>query len=158
MEQRKLALWLKLVIGGCALCGILLFVYALPVWLMTLTENYPRFHNWWWTALLWVLAVPCYVVLGMGLAIANDVDRGRSFTARNARRLQRIATLAVADAAVLFLGNVALCLIDRQTPFVLPLASGVVCFVGVAIAVAAACVSHLVLKASRIQEENELTI
>ncbi len=158
MEQKRLALWLKLVIAGCAFCGILLFVYVLPVWLLSLTETHPGFHNWWWSALLWALAVPCYGVLFLGARIADDIGRDRSFTPRNARRLKLIAMLALGDTALLLLGNVALCLADRQTPAALPLASGIVCFIGVAVAVAAACLSHLVLKAARIQEENELTI
>ena len=158
MERKRLVLWLRLVICGCALCGILLFVYVLPVWLLSLTDAYPHFHNWLWSALVWVLAAPCYAVLVLGLGIARDIGRGRSFTARNARRLSAVSTLALADAAVLFIGAMALCLVDRQTPLALPLASGVVCFIGVGVGVAAACLSHLVLEAARMREEQELTI
>ena len=158
MEQKKLALWLKLVIGGCALCGIVLFVYVLPVWLLSLTDRYPGFHNWAWSGLLWALAVPCYLVLALGARIADGIGHDRSFTLQNARRMHTVATLALCDTALLAAGSVVLTLTEAATPAVLLLAAGIVCFIGLAFAVAAACLSHLVLKAANLQEENDLTI
>ena len=65
--------------------------------------------------------------------------------------------LAAADAAFFFAGNLLLLLLDMSHPAVL-LASLAVVFVGVAVAVGAAVLSHLAQKAAALQEQSDLTI
>ena len=75
----------------------------------------------------------------------------------NASFLKKIAYCAAGDTVYFFIGNIALWLCGMSHPGVV-LASLVIDFVGIAVSVAAAGLSHLVEKAAKLQEESELTI
>ena len=70
---------------------------------------------------------------------------------------EAIALLAGLDSALLLIGNVVFLLLRHSIP-TLALVSAFVCFVGLAISVGAACLSHLVHKAAGLQEDSDLTI
>ena len=75
----------------------------------------------------------------------------------NARALRAIAFLAAGDAAFFFLGNVVFLFLNMSHPGVV-LASLLGVFAGVAVAIAAAALSHLVRKAAELQEQSDFTI
>ena len=157
MDQKKLAIWLKAIVVGCALCGLALFGFILPKFLVYVSEEVPGTPYQAWTAFMWVLAVPCYGVLVCVWRVAGRIGMNRSFSHENARALRAVALLAGLDAALLLAGSVVFWLMGKSLP-VLALASAFTCFAGLAISVGAACLSHLVLKAAKLQEENDLTI
>ena len=157
MDQKKLAIWLKAIVVGCALCGLVLFGFILPRFLRYVATEVPDLPHKAWTAFMWVLAIPCYAVLVCIWRMANEIARDNSFSMENAKLLKTIALLAGVDSAVLLLGNLVFMLIGHSIP-TLALVSAFVCFVGLAISVGAACLSHLVHKAAVMQEENDLTI
>ena len=108
----------------------------------------------------------CAVSLDLGIveqdwsavtAFAERIGMDRSFTSENARSLRWIAWLAAGDAAAVFVGNAAFLLLGLSHPGVL-LLSLLIVFAGIAIAVAAAVLSHLVQKAAGLQEQSDLTI
>ncbi len=76
---------------------------------------------------------------------------------KNARSLRAIAFLAAADAVFFLCWKYRLLLLDLSHPSIF-LFSCFIVFIGIAIAVASACLSHLVRKAAVMREENELTI
>ena len=157
MDQKKLAIWLKAIVVGCALCGLVLFGFILPRFLAYVAGEVPDLPHKAWTAFMWALALPCYAVLVCIWKMANEIARDNSFSMENAKLLRAIALLAGADSAVLLLGNLIFLLIGHSIP-TLALVSAFVCFIGLAISVGAACLSHLVHKAAMMQEENDLTI
>lgn len=55
MNQKNLALWLKLVIIGMAICGLGVYFYLLPVLGDSLSKAYPEFANRYypWLIFLW---------------------------------------------------------------------------------------------------------
>ena len=65
--------------------------------------------------------------------------------------------MSAADAGFVFIGNVLLLLLNMSHPGVL-IASLIAVFIGVAVAVVAAVLSHLVKKAAVLQEQSDLTI
>lgn len=75
----------------------------------------------------------------------------------NAKYLKAISILALSDSGYFFLANLVLLLLNMNHPAIF-LGSLLVEFAGVAVTVAAATLSHLVQKAAKIQQENELTI
>ncbi len=157
MDQKKLAIWLKAICVGCALCGLALFGFILPRFLAYVAEEVPDLPHRAWSAFMWVLAVPCYAVLVCIWKMATEIGRDNSFSLENAKLLKYIALLAGADAALLLVGNIVFMLTKHSIP-TLALVSAFVCFVGLAISVGAACLSHLVHKAAALQEDSDLTI
>lgn len=159
MTQKSLSTWLKAIIIGIALCGILLCGILLPLIAGDIVAEYPEFSNWYhlWIAVLWIAALPCYLVLYNGWKITVEISRDHSFCMENAVYLKRIGILALMDAAYFFLANLVLIFLNKNHPTIF-IASLFVEFAGVAVAVVAAVLSHLVQKAAKIQQENELTI
>ena len=157
MDQKKLAIWLKAIVVGCALCGLALFGFILPRYLAYAAEEVPDLPHTAWNVFMWVLAVPCYAVLVCIWKMANEIGNDNSFSLQNAKLLKYIALLAGVDSALLLVGNLIFLITKHSVP-TLALASAFVCFVGLAISVGAACLSHLVHKAAAMQEDADLTI
>ncbi len=156
MTQQTLAKWLKGIIIGMAVCGLLIIFVIVPFAGHDLALAYPEFSYcfWPWFIFLFIALIPCYFVLVWMWSIASEIGKDRSFTMKNAVMLKRIMMAAIFDTAFFFLVNVIYLFLNMSHPSVL-IASLFVCFAGVAIAVAAAGLSHLVGKAAAIREEND---
>ena len=159
MNQTRLSRSLKAILAGVGVCGLIVYFAILPNIGDSMHASYPEFAAWhWpWMIFLWLTAIPCYAALAMVWKIADNIGRDRSFSAENARLLQRVAWLAAGDTAYFFLGNVVLLFLNMNHPGIL-LISLLICFAGVAVTVAAVCLSHLVYKAADLQEQSDLTI
>ncbi|MBQ4650242.1 MAG: DUF2975 domain-containing protein [Firmicutes bacterium] len=148
MKQQTLARWLKIIVIGMAVCGLVIFFGLAP----SIGRAHAQF--WLWISFVWIAAIPCYWVLGIVWKIADEISADRSFTIENSLRVKRIMILALADSAFVFIVNVVFLFMNINHPGIL-LASLFICFAGVVIAVFAGCVSHLVHKAALLREENE---
>lgn len=160
MRQKALSNWLKFIILGVGVCGLVVYLLVVPMLGQTVAaaENGMFDHLYWpWLVLIWVTALPCYAALAFGWIIAVNIGKDRSFSVENARLLKWISGLAAGDAAFFFIGNILYLLLGWSHPGV-TLMSLIVIFVGVAISVAAAALSHLVMKAVLLQEQEDLTI
>ena len=159
MEQKTLSRWLKVILVGVGLCGLVVYGAILPLYGQSLVGQNPDMANryWPWLIFLWATGVPCYAALVIGWRIAVNIGKDRSFSEDNARHLKRIALLAAGDAVFFFIGNIVLLFANMSHPGVV-LGSLLVVFAGVAVSVAAAALSHLVLKAALLQEQSDLTI
>ena len=159
MNQKKLSAWLKGIVIGIGICGLIVYFIILPTIGDSLRQSYPEFAAWhWpWMIFLWVTAVPCYAALLMGWKIAANIGLDRSFSQENARLLQIIAGLAAGDTAYFFAGNIVMFFMNMNHPGIF-LLSLLICFAGISVTVAAVCLSHLVYKAADLQEQSDLTI
>ncbi|TGY95905.1 DUF2975 domain-containing protein [Petralouisia muris] len=159
MTQKSLSSWLKGIIVGITVCGTVIYFYLVPMFGQEAAEANPEFSYCYapWLAVIWLSAVPCYLALYFGWKITVEIGRDNSFSMENARYLKRISVLALLDSGYFFLANLILLLLNMNHPGIL-LISLFVEFAGVAVAVTAAALSHLVQKAAEIQNENELTI
>ena len=159
MEQKALSKWLKIIIIGVGICGLVGYFLVIPSFGQSLAMQYPEFSGRYlpWLIFIWLTAIPCYIALFFGWKIAANIGADRSFSVENANLLKWISWLAAGDSIYFFAGNVALLLLGMSHPGVV-LASLLVVFAGVAITVAAAALSHLVRKAAALQEESDLTI
>ena len=106
---------------------------------------------------LWLTAVPCYAVLALGWKIAVNIGNDHSFSAENAGLLQHIAWLIAGDILFFFLGNAVLFFLGMNHPAIILIAL-LICAIGIAVSVAAACLSHLVRKAADLQEQSDFTV
>lgn len=155
MNQKSLAMWLKVIIVGMAICGVVVYGYAVPFGDNQLLGGIAE--NTGCLIYIWLTAIPCYGVLLFGWEIATNIGSDNSFSQANAKCLKWIAFMAALDTLLLFVGIVILMCMNLSTP-ILVLGAFVICFVGISISVAAAALSHLVLKAAVLQEQSELTI
>lgn len=159
MKQSSLSSWLKIVIAGIGLCGLLAYLWIIPSLGQTIAEQNPEFAFCYypWMALLWITGIPCYIALALFWKIAVNIGKDRSFTIENGTYLSWIAILAAGDSGFLFVMNIVYLFLDMNHPGIV-LASLIVEFAGIAISVAAAVLSHLVAKAAALQEQSDLTI
>ena len=159
MNQKKLSLWLKAIIIGVGICGLIIYFGILPGFGSTMHAQYPEFASWHWPWLifLWITAIPCYTILVLAWKIATNIGEDRSFSADNANLLQYIAWLIAGDILFFFLGNAVFFFLSMNHPGIL-LVSLLICVIGIAIAIPAACLSHLVRKAADLQEQSDLTV
>lgn len=159
MEQKHLSNWLKLILVGVGICGVIVYAMAVPMYGLSLRSVYPEFSNrfWPWLLFIWVSGIPCFMVLYYSWKISTNIGNDRSFTDQNASLLKTISVLAALDAAFFFVGNIVLLFLNMSHPGVV-IASLVIVFVGVAVAVASAALSHLVKKAAVLQEQSDWTI
>ena len=159
MEQKGLATWLKIILVGVGICGLVVYFVVFPSYGESLVSDYPEFSNrfWPWLIFLWISGIPCYAVLVFGWKIAANIGRDQSFSNANAKYLKWIAWLAVGDGVFFFVGNIVLLFTNMSHPGI-ALFSLLVVFAGVAVAVASAVLSHLVQKAAVLQEQSDLTI
>ena len=160
MRQKTLAIWLKIIIIGVSLSCAAIYAWAIPSLGMTIIEaegqEYESFF-WPWLIFLIGTAVPICIAMVLAWNIAENIGKDKSFSIANAKLLKWIAILAGIDCAYFFTGNIVLLFLNMNHPGVL-LLSMIVLFVGAAVAVAAAALSHLVRKAAELQEQSDLTI
>ena len=159
MEQKHLSKWLKLILVGIGICGLVVYALVVPMYGLSLRSSYPEFSNrfWPWFLFIWVSGIPCFMVLYYGWKISANIGNDQSFTDQNASLLKNISVLAALDAAFFFTGNIVLLFMNMSHPGV-TLMSLIVVFGGVAITIASAALSHLIVKAADLQEESDLTI
>ncbi|MBR1391073.1 MAG: DUF2975 domain-containing protein [Lachnospiraceae bacterium] len=159
MEQKALTKWLKIILIGVGICGLIVYIVIFPSYGQSLVYEYPEFSNryWPWLIFLWVSGIPCYTVLVFGWKIASNIGKDRSFSNENAGYLKWISWLAAADGIFFFVGNIVLLFTNMSHPGI-ALFSLLVVFAGVAVAVASAALSHLVQKAAVLQQQSDLTI
>ena len=159
MEQKSLAIWLKIILVGVGICGLVVYFVVFPSYGESLVNDYPEFANrfWPWLIFLWISGIPCYAVLLFGWKIATNIGRDQSFSNANAKYLKWIAWLAAGDGIFFFVGNIIFLFTNMSHPGV-ALFSLLVVLAGVAVAVASAVLSHLVQKAAVLQEQSDFTI
>lgn len=159
MEQSTLSKCLKTIIAGVWLCGLALYFVILPIFGMDMVLSYPEFENrfWPWLIFIWCTGLPCAAALVFAWRISTNIGADRSFSRENAKLLKWISTLAICDAAYFFLGNIVLLCLNMSHPGV-AIVLLLVVFAAIAVAMAAAVLSHLVMKAALLQEQSDLTI
>lgn len=159
MNQSTLSKWLKAIVFGIASCGAIIYFFVFPYLGQSIILNNPEFSFcfWPWLIFLWITAIPCYIVLYFSWCIFIEIGKDNSFSEKNALLLKRISHLAIFDAVIFFVGNLVYLLLGMNHPGIF-LFSLLIVFIGVTVAIAAAALSHLVLKAAELRKENDLTI
>lgn len=159
MQQKVLSNWLKCAIVVLAVLGLFVFGVVIPLYGLSIAADNPEYAFCFspWMILTVLVAIPCYAALVIGWKIAADIGRDQSFSDHNAKRMRWISNLAFGDVLLFFCGNTMLLLLNMSHPgvFLLCLLPDLL---GVAIAVCAAALSHLIYKSARLQDDAELTI
>ncbi len=158
MKQKSLARWLKGIILGMG-SVVSLCMSGVVIFGRDIVQQYPEYEQSYhvWCIFLWLVFVPCLYMLRFSWKIAVNIGKDNSFCKQNAVLMKRISSLAAIDSAFLFIGSMGFWLAGFSHPSIV-LATFVMVFMGVAVSVAAAALSHLILKAAEMKEENDLTI
>ena len=167
MSQKALSIWLKVIIILMAICGLVFYFYVFPIIAVSALSVIPTLVEasfdanvqayFWWIRIMWISAIPCYIVLILGWLIASNIGKDKSFTKSNAKYLMLIMIATLIDCIFFFIANVVMLRLGYSSEMIFIVAI-ISIFAGIVIAVAAAALSHLVLKAAELQEENDLTI
>ena len=159
MEQRKMVKWLKFLVIFVAICGLIMCAVVIPVVGRELSGMSPELGRYFkpWVIFVWVLAIPCFAALIHAWMIFNNIEKDKAFSMENAKHMEKISYLAGADTIALISGNIVLLILNINHPsvFLVFLMIGII---GIGISVAAAVLSHLIQKATNLQDENDLTI
>ncbi|MBQ4354560.1 MAG: DUF2975 domain-containing protein [Clostridia bacterium] len=160
MSQKTLSCWLKAVIVVVALVGVWLYGLIVPMVASSIREVEDHLYH---PVLIFLLGtgVPCFASLVFAWKIASEIGRDNSFSRINAKCMKIISGLALGDVIYFALGMTLIVLVYREAFlwfFPLCMFSLFLIIAGLAISVCSAALSHLILKAAAIREENDMTI
>lgn len=160
MTQRNLSKWLKAVIIGTAIFGIIVFGFIIPPYGKNLASLYPEISYCYypWLIFTWLCALPCFVALFFGWKVAENIGNDRSFSFENAKHFKTISYLAAGDSAFFLIVNWVFLFLDMNHPGMAIIFAPLLVFVGVAISIVCAALSHLIYKSAVMQNESDLTI
>jgi MFS family permease len=160
MKQTEMSGYLKVITAGVGVLLAVFLFWFLPLVLKEpLTETAGENGYRGTCGLIWVSAVPAFLCLIRFWEICESIRRDRSFSMENAGRLKRMSQYMLADA-VIYTGFLVWFFLAgwyrKAAWLIFPVFLAV--FISVTLVVLCAALSHLVQKASEIQEEQELTI
>lgn len=159
MRQLTLATYLKGIIVFTALIITVFMAAVIPSMIISMGDEFPEFKY---------LVNPCIITIGIGIFpiyaaliafwnICTQIAKDNSFCKKNSSLLVLIGKCSVIDTVYYFGFTIFLYIVKAFNPGVL-LISTFTIVVGLAIAIATFLLSHLVEKASTLQEENNMTI
>lgn len=159
MTQSNLSKWLRAVIIAAAVCVLLVYLWLLPAALTEILDDIYAGAFLFLPVIVFLelTGVPILIALGIAWCIAGEIGRDNSFSHRNALYMKIIAALALIDVVYFQAGVIFFAFCGVMHPGVFLAVFFLDCF-GLAISVCAAALSHLILKAAAIREENDLTV
>ena len=154
MQQKEISRWLKAITIVRARLGAGCFLYIMPVLAMSWRDADESLAYLFMPGLLygWCIAVICYAILYQFWKVCVQIGKDNSFSKENAKCFRNISHFALLLSVVWFLAILAV----RQPGISIFMITAVL--LSVMISVLAAALSHLVLKAYELKQENELTI
>ncbi len=159
MTQKKLSKYLCFIVSFLALAGMFCLVVMAPKVGISLAGKYQKFSHLYTPSLIfiWICAIPFYLGLYAAYLIAKDIGRDRSFSKDNSHRLKRIGIYCIMESVMIFIIIFSLIMMHVLNP-ILHMILILLSLTVVALSVICFALSHLVLKAAKLQEENDLTI
>lgn len=159
MKQTEVAKWLKGITAVIALMGAVFFFFLMPVMADEMRTGYPEVSFLYWPGMIygWVIAVFCYAILFQFWKVCVQIGRDNSFSEENAQAFVKISRLALWMGGFWFLGMFVLVMNRWMNPGI-GILMITATLLSVILAILAAALSHLILKAYELKRENELTI
>ncbi len=159
MKQWEMARWLKLITIIAGGIGTFFCFIIIPSWSHDLMPGYSGTQLLWkfFVAFIWITTIPCYLALWKFWGICTRIGKDCSFCQENAMALKAISRYFITDCLLYIIATIAAFLSGLLFPEILLIVM-VILFIGFALAILTAALSHLVLKASDLKQENDLTI
>ncbi len=102
-------------------------------------------------------AVPCVLAVGMLMMVIREIGRDRAFSTLNAHWMRGICAMAALECVYIFAGLIGWSVVGIMHPGVMIGAVALI-FFGAGVSILAWSLAKLILRASDIQQENDLTI
>ena len=159
MDNKKMSVILKSAVVFIAALGAVMFAVLIPALLNEFVTAYPEFRGFYipWLVFLSVAAVPLYVILSLGFAVACEIGKNRCFVKRNVTCLSCVAVFLLIEAVYFFGGNLGLWFFNLNYPLIV-IAALLLSAFAAAIAAAFFVLAQLLKKAVALREENEAII
>lgn len=159
MEQKNLSVLMKIAVILMGIVGIVCYADIIPIMGKDIAVKNPEFAFcfWPWLIFLELTAISFYTILVLGWLVSSEIGKDRSFSVKNSKMIKAASIITMITSVYFFAGNVLLFFAGMSHPGVL-LASIVIVFIGFAFGVGFAMLSHLIMKAAKLQEQNDLTI
>lgn len=158
MKQTEIAGYLKFITIGVTVLFLAFVAWFLPAMVgKSITEKGSVF--WGICMFFWVTAVPCFLSLWKFWGICVRIGKDQSFSRENAKALKQMSHYMLTDAvlyAIVF-SLTCICGWYERNAWIL-FGIILILFVCITLTILCAALSHLVYKASRMQEEQDLTI
>ena len=159
MTQKTFANLLKAAILLAALCCVFVYAVYVPAIAGEARAAYEELSALYVPALIFIelTGVPVLVAFVLAWMIARDIGRDQSFSRVNAGRMKTVSILALADVLYFLVGVSVFWFRGAASgpEFILVI---LVASAGMIVAVCAGALSHLILKAAKLREENDLTV
>ena len=159
MEQFSFSKWLKSITIAVGIIGIIIYFVLIPLWGYYKVQDYPELANcfWPWLIFSFITGIPCFLSLLEFWKICCEIGKDNSFSKENVKSLKLISQLLIIDSIILFIGNIVLYILN-MSHITIVIVMFIIMFLGIAASVVSAALSHLILRAYRMKEENDLTI
>ncbi len=160
MRHQTLSKWLRLIIAGAAVCGLIIHALIVPAIgqkIALSAHGEFRKYYWPWLIFIWVTGAPCYAVLVLIWKVAQNIGLGQAFSPCNAKLLKWVCIVCSVDSLVFLAGNAVFLLLGMSRP-AMALFSLLIIFAGFSIAVASAVLSHSIKKALDLHRQSDLNI
>ncbi len=159
MRKESLIRLLRGIIIGFGILGAVVYTQTFPILGHGMEEMILRFSTYYipWLIFIWITAIPCYMILFYGWKVIEQIEQDTIFTRKSALLFKKVSWWALADMIFFTVGNLIFFCI-KAVDIIYFFASLVGVFMGLAVVITAAMLSHLAYKAAELNEENELTI
>lgn len=161
MKQQEMSKYLKVITIGVAILFLIFIVWFLPsVFSQVIVEGKGVPSFWGACGIIWVSAIPVFLCIWKFWSICVRIGRDESFSKANAIALKQMSFLFLIDGAWYALVFFAAGIWKWYVPYGMMLLFGIFLISALCISLTVACasLSHLVYKASKLQEDHELTI
>lgn len=159
MTQSEISKWLKAVTIMLAAMGVVFFFVIVPILAEISRHRYPELNFLFYPGLAYnfAIAIPCYGILYQFWRVCSQIGQANSFSKENADAFVAISRFACFLTIEWFAGLLFLSVGGwMKTGALVILVFSI--FLSIIVTIAAAALSHLILKAYELQRENELTI
>ncbi|MDR2721858.1 MAG: DUF2975 domain-containing protein [Coriobacteriaceae bacterium] len=158
MKQKEMSYVLKVISVVVVLACLALMFLVLPL-LAKVYIGDPQTVVLYWPFLIfsWIALAPIIFLVFIAWGIFNDIGRDNSFSEKNAARLRTMSYLS-AFSILIWLAGLLYFAFSGFAALGVLFAFTVAMAVMIVMAVVCACLSHLTAKATRLKQENDLTV
>lgn len=160
MNQKEMSRYLKFITIGSGVLFLAFVGWFLPSIIGNLILKEAGSSAYWFACgFVWITAVPCLLCLRKFWGICVRIGRDESFTRENASALKGMSHYMLVDC-VLYTVLLAAACVEGWYDYSIGLLFGIVLilFICIICMIVCAALSHLVYKASQLQDDQDLTI